>query len=145
MRSSTPNNINRCLPTWKNKCLLLNLNLILTRIFIVLGKILNGKEDIVKRCGILIFSVKKGRPASGSSVDRRRKVHLKCEHRRRKEIQEALDSLVAELPSTAKARSKAAIIVDSAEMISELTFTLDRLLNENKLLLNRKQVEELTK
>lgn len=46
---------------------------------------------------------------------------------------------------TSKPRSKGAIIVDSADMIKELTFRLDRLLNENQLLLNRKQVEELTK
>ena len=38
-----------------------------------------------------------------------------------------------------------AIIVDSAELIKELTFTLDRLLNENQILLNRVQVNELTK
>ena len=96
-----------------------------------------------------ISSVKrKGRPASpvkSSNLVRRRQVHVKCEHRRRKEIQEALESLEAELPSIPKPRSKGTIIEDSAEMIKDLTFTLDRLLNENQLLLNRMQVNELTK
>lgn len=91
---------------------------------------------------------KKGRPAStpkSSNLVRRRQVHVKCEHRRRKEIQEALEALEAELPNNPKPRSKGAIIEDSAEMIKDLTFTLDRLLNENQLLLNRMQVNDLTK
>lgn len=98
---------------------------------------------------IVIFSVKpKGRPTStpkNTNLTRRRQVHVRCEHRRRKEIQEALESLEAELPVAPKPRSKGTIIVDSAEMIKELTFTLDRLLNENQMLLNRVQVNELTK
>ena len=90
-------------------------------------------------------SPKKGRPATGSNLDRRRKIHVKCEHRRRQDIQEALEALEAELPNTHKARSKGAIIVESADLIKELTFTLDRLLNENQSLLNRLQVSEFTK
>lgn len=82
---------------------------------------------------------------TGSRIDRRRQVHVRCEHRRRKEIQECLDALEAELPGQAKRRSKGDIISDSAEMIKELTFTLDRLLNENQALLNRAQVNEYTK
>lgn len=70
---------------------------------------------------------------------------MTCEHRRRKEIQDALDALEAELPINTKPRSKAAIIVESAEMIKELTFALDQLLNDNQILLNRKQVDDLTK
>jgi hypothetical protein len=82
---------------------------------------------------------------TGSRIDRRRQVHVRCEHRRRKEIQESLDALEAELPGQVKRRSKGDIISDSAEMIKELTFTLDRLLNENQALLNRAQVNEYTK
>lgn len=88
---------------------------------------------------------RKGRPATGTNLDRRRQIHVKYEHRRRKEIQEALEALEAELPPAAKGRSKGAIIVDSAELIKELTFTLDHLLNENQNLLNHVQVDELTK
>ena len=88
---------------------------------------------------------KKGRPVTGSNIDRRRQIHLKCEHRRRKEIQEALEALEAELPATSKARSKGAIILESADMIKELTITLDHLLNENQSLINHMQVDGLTK
>lgn len=103
---------------------------------------------------LMIFSTKKtGRrhsnPSKGgkssNNLDRRRQVHVTCEHRRRKEIQDALDALEAELPNSIKPRSKGAIIVDSADMIKELTFALDRLLNENQSLLNQIQVNELTK
>jgi len=68
---------------------------------------------------------------SKSALERRRAVHLRCEHRRRKEIQDALDSLEAELPPSFKPRSKNAIIVDSAEYIQQLTLSLDRLIQEN--------------
>lgn len=69
-----------------------------------------------------------------TALERRRQVHLRCEHRRRKEIQDALDALEAELPQTFKPRSKNAIIVDSAEYIQQLTLTLDRLVQENQQL-----------
>lgn len=89
--------------------------------------------------------MKKGRPPSGPNIDRRRQIHVKCEHRRRKEIQDTLEALEAELPEPRRGRSKSAIIFESAELIKDLTFTLDRLLNENQTLLNRAQVDELTK
>jgi hypothetical protein len=69
-----------------------------------------------------------------SALERRRAVHLRCEHRRRKEIQDALDALAAELPATYKPRSKNSIIVDSAEYIQQLTISLDCLMQENRQL-----------
>ncbi len=66
-----------------------------------------------------------------SSLERRRAVHLRCEHRRRKEIQDALDALANELPPSYKPRSRNAIIVDSAEYIQQLTLSLDCLVQEN--------------
>lgn len=108
----------------------------------------NMNDEIYEDNNTHTATKKKGRPAStakNSNLVRRRQVHVKCEHRRRKEIQEALEELEAELPETPKPRSKGAIIEDSAEMIKDLTFTLDRLLNENQLLLNRMQVNDLTK
>lgn len=69
-----------------------------------------------------------------TALDRRRAVHLRCEHRRRKEIQDALDALAAELPATYKPRSKNSIIVDSADYIQQLTLSLDCLIQENRKL-----------
>lgn len=73
-------------------------------------------------------------PKTKSALERRRAVHLRCEHRRRKEIQDALDGLQAELPPTLKPRSKNAIVVDAAEYIQQLTLALDRLVQENQQL-----------
>ena len=71
---------------------------------------------------------------SKSALERRRAVHLRCEHRRRKEIQDALDALSAELPPAYKPRSKNAIIVDATEYIQQLTLSLDCLIQENQQL-----------
>lgn len=93
----------------------------------------------------IVYREGKKKKKNSAKLDRRRQVHLICEHRRRKEIQDALEALDAELPTQPRPRSKSGIIVDSAEMIKDLTFTLDRLLNDNQNLLNRLQMSDLTK
>lgn len=101
----------------------------------------NDEEDVYDEDSFIDNSsetnTKRSNAPKSSALSRRRQVHLVCEHRRRKEIQDALDALNAELPNVPKARSKIAIIADTAEHIQELTFALDRLLNENQILTNQ--------
>lgn len=82
----------------------------------------------------------KGRPKT--ALEKRRMVHLRCEHRRRREIQAALNELEGELPELQQRRSRNDTIVDSVNYIQQLTLLLDSLLKEHQILMQQASAAE---